>query len=105
MKRSINANAQVNVLLRFFNNHAFFMKPKLFYTIFGYPRKKRLLRVKSPAGRRFKSLPARFGSGIGYLRFLKTLLLPKSQTNSKADSMSWQVSYSEWAIQRPNLDP
>jgi hypothetical protein len=40
MKRSINAYAQVNVLLRFFNNHAFFMKPKLFYTIFGYPRKK-----------------------------------------------------------------
>jgi hypothetical protein len=33
-----------------------------------------------------------------YLRFLKTLLAPKSHSNSKPASISWQVSFSEWAI-------
>jgi hypothetical protein len=34
-----------------------------------------------------------------YLRFLKTLLGPKSQTNSKPASISGQILVSEWAIQ------
>ena len=63
------------------------------------------LAVLSPWRMRNKSLPrpprtnpAYFGSCDSYLRFLKILLPPKSHTNSKLASMSWQVSASECAI-------